>query len=563
MVRDGAPDLAVARSVALSGRRAPRYVGRLMSMQGPALSTPLPVGAAIVPGSLRAVMEARRASEQVFDIREIVAIGVPLCVRLAEIHATGKRLFVHPSMIRFDGGGVEIMEDRMQAAPTLSRDRACLAPEERKGTAGDAAGSVFAVGAILYELLTGAAVGPGMRRPAELVPDLPPALEVILGKALVADPKHRPHDLGALAQALHHVSPSASIAPPPADESHLDAEDGLEVDVSLSLLPPPPKVDAGPVLPKAPAVPRIEHDGPFPVAVVRLPQVRADDPTQRLAHMKAALESDPRPRYVVVKDGMDHGPFSAVELLQQIAGHVFTADNALRDAFTNDERFIKEWEEFAPFAEHARLNQDIKIEKQAFERTVQKEKEGAQYKTLIGVAIIGVVLAGALGFWLKNRRDKEKALEIAGQTSDVVNVDAGITAGGKAGGPGGKGGTFGGAAPGGGSYPVLAGGTSCEGAAAKYSEEYKIGGNNGPPDLTAGQYGAVLNRGSYLNSCGVPSNMTVNVCAAVQNGRAVGVTVTTDPPSPGHASCVAGAVRGMGFPAHPRLDVTRTTFASQ
>ena len=34
---------------------------------------------------------------------------------------------------------------------------------------------------------------------------------VILGKALVADPKHRPHDLGALAQALHHVAPNARL----------------------------------------------------------------------------------------------------------------------------------------------------------------------------------------------------------------------------------------------------------------------------------------------------------------------------------------------------------------
>ena len=67
-----------------------------------------------------------------------------------------------------------------------------------------------------------------------------------------------------------------------------------------------------------------------------------NDPTQRLADMKAALESDPRPRYVVVKDGMDHGPFTAVELLQQIAQHIFIGDHALRDAFTGDERFIKD-----------------------------------------------------------------------------------------------------------------------------------------------------------------------------------------------------------------------------
>jgi hypothetical protein len=533
-----------------------------MSPQAPALSTP--VSASVVPGSLREELEKRRARGETFDIRETIAIGVPLCTRLAELHATGARLYVHPSIVTYAHNNLEIMEDRMHAAPVHSRDRACLAPEERKGTEGDAGASVFAVGAILYEMLTGASVGPGMRRPGDLVQNLPPALEVILGKALVADPKHRPHDLAALAQALHHVAPTASIAPPPADESHLDSDDGLEVDVSLSLLPPPPKADAAPALPKAPAVPRIAApDGPYPIAVVAAPVSRPrNDPTQRLAEMKAALESDPRPRYVVVKDGMDHGPFTAVELLQQIAQHIFTGENALRDSFTNDERFIKEWEEFAPFAEHAKLNQDIKIEKQAFAATVQKEKESSQYKTLIGVAILGVVLAGGLGFWLKNRADRTKELQVAGQTADVVNVDAGLGAG-KGPAAGGTGHVFGGAAPGGGSYPVLGGGGSCEAAVAKYSEEYKMGGNNGPPDLTAGAYGAVLNKGTYLNSCGVPPSMGVNICAAVQNGRAVGVTVTTDPPSPGIASCVAAQVRGMGFPAHPRLDVTRTTFAAQ
>ena len=103
---------------------------------------------------------------------------------------------------------------------------------------------------------------------------------------------------------------------------------------------------------------------------------------------------------------------------------------------------------------------------------------------------------------------------------------------------------------------------SCESAQARYVEEYKMG-NNGPPDLTAGAYGNVLNRGTYLNACGVPPNMEVNVCAAVQNGRAVGVTVSTRPSNPGIASCISGAVRSLPFPSHPRLDVARTTFAAQ
>jgi hypothetical protein len=54
--------------------------------------------------------------------------------------------------------------------------------------------------------------------------------------------------------------------------------------------------------------------------------------------------------------------------------------------------------------------------------------------------------------------------------------------------------------------------------------------------------------------------MGITVCAAIQNGRAVGVTVSTRPSDPKVAGCIAGAIRGLSFPSHPRLDVTTTTF---
>jgi hypothetical protein len=507
-------------------------------------------------------MEARRAAGERFSPQEALSVVVPLCTELAHLHASGKTLFVHPSSIGYVHGQLSVLEDKGHSPPALPRDRACLAPEERKGSEGDARASVFTVGAILYELLTNSSVGPGMRRPADLVSDLPPALEVILGKALVADPKHRPGDLGALAQALHQIAPSASVAPPPADQSHLDADGTFEVDVKLSLIPPTSQSGAGGTIPAAPALPKIQSvqgDGPFAVAIaVPPPSMRsADDPTQRLTELKAALESDPRPRYVVVKDGMDHGPFSAVELLQQIATGSFTAEHVLRDSFLGEERFMKDWEEFAPFAEQAKLNRDIQVEKRQFEAVVVAEKQRTQYKALLGFTLIGVFVAGAAGLWLRERANKQAALEVHDQTATAVDIDGGL---GKS--KSGAGAGVGGPRPaGGGSYPVLGGGMSCESAQSRYVEEYKMG-NMGPADLTAGAYGNVLNRGSYLNSCGVPSNMAVSVCAAVQNGRAVGVTVTTDPPNAGISSCVAGQVRALPFPSHPRLDVARTTFAA-
>lgn len=70
----------------------------------------------------------------------------------------------------------------------------------------------------------------------------------------------------------------------------------------------------------------------------------------------------------------------------------------------------------------------------------------------------------------------------------------------------------------------------------------------------------MLNNGSYLGACGVPAHARVDVCAAVQNGRAVGVTVRLTPRAPGVERCVAGRVRRLSFPSHPRLDVARTRF---
>jgi eukaryotic-like serine/threonine-protein kinase len=525
-----------------------------------AMFTPLPVGTSLVPGSLRAEMEARRAAGRLFSLREAIAVVVPLASRLAELHAQGKTLVVHASSIAYPPVGAVVMEDRAHAPPTLPRDRACLAPEARKGSEGDARASVFAVGAILYELLTGGSVGPGMRRPTELVPDLPPSIEAILGKALVGDPKHRPGDLAALASALHHVVPSASMAPPAADESHLDADGDFEVDIRLSMIPPS-EAPPGFSIPRAAPLPQIggpsqASSGPYPVAVAVAParQPNRADPTQHLADLKAALESDPRPRYVVIKDGMDHGPFSAVELLQQIASGSFRGENVLRDGFSNEERFIKDWDEFASFAEQASLNRDIVQEKKQLDAVVVAEKQGTLYKALIGVAVLGFFGAIGLGLWMRDRRNKEIEREIQEQKATNVDVDGGLGAGKTAQG-GGVGGPFVGGGSGG--HPVLAGGMSCEGARAKYVEDYD---KSAPPDLTAGAYASVLANGKYLLPCGVPASMSVNICAAVQNGRAVGVTVSTNPKNGGISSCVAGQVRGLSFPSHPRLDVTNTTF---
>ena len=166
---------------------------------------------------------------------------------------------------------------------------------------------------------------------------------------------------------------------------------------------------------------------------------------------------------------------------------------------------------------------------------------------------IGVIVAAGIWFLTaRGRRSDEVAVQSDSLSNVEVEGDLKSTKKGSGGGSRvvGKSGGF----------PILGGGQSCESARNAYVEEMTMGGPKGQADLTAGQYGSVLNRGSYFAHCGVPDSTHLKICAAVQNGRAVGVTVTASPPDRRIQSCVAAGVRGLSFPSNPKLDVSTTTF---
>lgn len=115
--------------------------------------------------------------------------------------------------------------------------------------------------------------------------------------------------------------------------------------------------------------------------------------------------------------------------------------------------------------------------------------------------------------------------------------------------------------------PAPAGGStfgkSCETAAAEYSDDIVMGADRGPADLGAGDYSRVLGSSSWFAHCGLPSHAALDVCVAVQGGRAKGVTVRATPRLAAVERCVARAAAGLAFPYHPRLDVARTRFSAE
>jgi hypothetical protein len=365
---------------------------------------------------------------------------------------------------------------------------------------------------------------------------------------------------------MYHIAPQKSIHPPDVSEARLDASAELDVDVKFSMLPPgvaeqarsAPEASGVSALPRAAAVPRIEPSDPYGMPVIdrtsashdRPSRRNADDPTAKLAALKQRLESDPRPRYVVSKDKMDHGPFTAVELLQQIASHAFTGEHGLRDEISGQQLPIGEWEEFAPFAQQAGLLREKRAEEKAVVRAADADKKRGVAKSIIAVSVV-VALGGVLAVWFFARRgihddsvvvakDRTGNIEVNG---DIKGMKAKHASGG--GGGGGHG---------------YSGGASFESILDNNNETVTMGQGNGPADLTNAQLSAPLQHASFIGGCGAPDNMKVQVRVAVKMGHAVGVTVTTNPPSAGVASCIDRSVRGLQWPQSAKTDFVTTNY---
>jgi hypothetical protein len=62
-------------------------------------------------------------------------------------------------------------------------------------------------------------------------------------------------------------------------------------------------------------------------------------------------------------------------------------------------------------------------------------------------------------------------------------------------------------------------------------------------------------------NCGLDGKAWVKV--AIQNGHALGVTVTTDPDQPGVNSCIAASVRGLSWRAVGGVTTCTRTFKTK
>jgi serine/threonine protein kinase len=173
---------------------------------------------------------------------EVAALGIQICRALAAAHAAG---LVHRDvkpqnlLLRRDGQlklgdfgiafGLE--GTRLTTAGTVLGTAAYLAPEQARGEEVTAAADIYALGTVLYELLTGRPP----RTPASLAdlaeateivppPDAPRALAAVVMRCLDAEPRRRPASAAEVARALAATLPDAPTDPLPDDPSRRATE---------------------------------------------------------------------------------------------------------------------------------------------------------------------------------------------------------------------------------------------------------------------------------------------------------------------------------------------------
>ena len=91
------------------------------------------------------------------------------------------------------------------------------------------------------------------------------------------------------------------------------------------------------------------------------------------------------------------------------------------------------------------------------------------------------------------------------------------------------------------------------------AERGEVSGEEPPPE-NRDEIKELLNSGRFIGACEVPETSRVEICAAIIDGVAKGVTVKVDPGSAEEASCIANAIRRIAFPSHPLVDVARSVF---
>jgi eukaryotic-like serine/threonine-protein kinase len=538
-----------------------------------------------VAGQNLGELAAQRTREQrPLSVRGCFNVIAHTCKALTAVHELSCHGAVRPSIVWISktgrvklgdlGVGLALIKSRKWSL-LPAEDQAFLAPEVKAGHMPDVRSDVFGVGALLYVLLTGRSPNDEFAAPSQVHPDATPELDAILLRCLAMDPAARFPSPEAVVQALLPLTASS----PESEVGEFGASNmEIDVDIAFSLAPPAPSHAPGPIVINIgqPKLPNFET--PRPPNVLRAPaqtpvaspapavggtpaqaRPQASAPAQAgvdIGELTARLTKNDAPRWMCVKNGMDHGPFTTREVIKGIVDGEILDDHQLFNMTTNDRKLLREMPDFGPFVQQYKIRKDERDHAVALERSNKVEKRSTAAKFMILSVSVGVVLLAGAGYLMSRQSAKERAAQkdmdlAALYDSGQVKITgtAGILqytarAGAKRTGGGG-----GGAAPGGFS--------SYEDAMMQAMEMGDATKGGGEKQLSPGDVAGVMNRnlnrlfacvGDELRQGGKLGKVSMDM-AILGSGKVAGASVK--PGSAGFQRCIVNKLQGIQFPSFP------------
>ena len=499
-------------------------------------------------------------------------------------HAAGPHGAVRTHAIRISTKGhVKLMEFGV-TSPILSEhgadilspaELAHLAPELKEGDAPTIAADVFSFGAVAYSLFTGRAPGADFVAPSEVHEHASDELDAWLIQCLAADPAER---FPTPADALKALGPLLKGAP----KSDGSEEFGVAIQVQKggASRPSAASVPTPTPAPRAPssADPFAAQPAPEPAAAPAPASGGVD-----LGATLAEIEENDGHHWLVVKDGLDHGPFSGREVVRMIVDGEISREHMVSNMDTGERRTVAEWPQFGGFASHYEAKVEQAETAKAVEAAESSEQRASRTKLFVALGIIGLVLVAGVAFVMTRNAAQEGPaerasldglyemgeIEIQGTAESLpMPGQGGHAAGGRrhGGGHGGAHGTGGGAGGAGGGDQDGAGGAglSYEDAMNRVVEMGDIsqGGGAGGGQLSSSTVAGVMNRhvGRLYTRCVIPeqqrggnfASATIDI-AILGSGQVQGASARQG--SAAFRACINRTVRTVRFPSFgaPRM----------
>jgi hypothetical protein len=347
------------------------------------------------PTSVADLIAKKRAEEHVHGLSAAYQLLAHVMNGLAAAHGTMAHGAVCPLLVRLDGDGhVKLAGLGLVSALVAANviPAVYLAPEVRRGAAPTPRSDVYSLGAMLYELCTGKQVDPATPA-SSLVPGLPTTFDVIIENCLAEAPEDRFESVTEMKGALASLV-APSVTPPPASEGlDVPIEFDEDIDVNAAIAAAPPRRLSAPPPASAPRPPattaatapaigaRMSLHDPVPAAV--------EGPRASSVDLKGLLDqatSNDAPRWMFVRGGLDHGPFSARELIQAIVRNEVLEDDVVFNMDSGERRKLVEWPQYREFAEQAREKRRREQHNREVRSAIAEDKVNARAKSAVAVA---------------------------------------------------------------------------------------------------------------------------------------------------------------------------------